>query len=185
MHELGPAQRTVAITGGAGSLGRQLALLYARRGFVISICDVGATAPYLAAESIRAAVQGSRVFASSVDVTDAAAVSAWLAAAHKEAPLAIVFVNAGVSGAGSDAFQALRLAVQVNVLGAAHTAAAAAELWMSEGLSQASPRGRIVFISSLMTCLPRLPRLAGEEVRVAFPHPSAIHSPGAHTTGEI
>lgn len=98
-----------------------------------------------------------------MDVTDFEAVADWLRREEAVAPIQLVIVNAGISGAGRDVWAALRGAVNVNIVGAVNTASAAAEMWSAAGSSGGSGQRIIVLVSTLMVHLPRLPRFAGEE----------------------
>lgn len=150
----------VVITGAAGGLGRALALEFARRGAVLALWDVRASALQSLADFLvnQHRIPAETLHPREVDVTDAAAVAkAANALAAAIGPARVIVSNAGVvtgqrimdSSEGS-----LRAAFNVNVL---------AHLWMVRAfvphmLSNTSPTslpcGTVVTVGSLMADLP-------------------------------
>lgn len=140
-------ERTVLVTGAAHGLGRAIALAFARLGARVHASDVRAD-ELQETEQLGAETDGS-VTAQVVDVTDRAAVDAWVAAAEAESGRLDVLVNdaGGVLGqrgrpveeVPSEAWRAIQA---VNLDGAFHTTAAAAPTFKRQ------EAGRIVNVAS-------------------------------------
>lgn len=91
--------RVALVTGAASGIGRETALLLARQGMRLVICDVNAEA----LEGLRAEVAAVSecLLAERVDVSDRAAMAAFAEAVHAQVPAVDVLVNnAGVGLAG-------------------------------------------------------------------------------------
>lgn len=117
-----PSPRSVLITGASSGLGRALAMAYAAPGVSLALGGRDAVRLGDTAESCRRL--GAVVHPECVDVTDATATAAWVAAVEARAPLDLVIANAGISagtgGAGEPAEQARRI-FAVNVDGVLNT----------------------------------------------------------------
>lgn len=88
--------RSILITGASSGIGAALASLYAGRGTHLGLC--GRNAERLAAVAALCRERGAEVTEASIDVTDAAAVAAWVERAERAAPLDLVIANAGIQG---------------------------------------------------------------------------------------
>ncbi len=139
-----PPPRSVLITGASSGIGRALALAYAAPGATLALGgrDPGRLDETAAACRARGAVVDARV----VDVTDAAAMAAWVAEAEARAPLELVIANAGISagtgGGAEPADQAARI-FAVNVDGVRNTVLPALP-----GM-RARRRGQVAVMSSI------------------------------------
>ena len=102
------------ITGASSGIGEALALACARRGDTLFIC--GRDAARLDAVAARCRACGATVQATVVDVTDRAAVDAWMEASDRAAPLERIFSNAGV-GTGIEDEANVRTTFDINVGG--------------------------------------------------------------------
>lgn len=139
--------RTVLVTGAAHGFGRAIALAFAERGATVHAADVNDES--LAETASLAESRGVHVATAHVDVSDRAAVDAWVAeAAGADARVDVVVNNAGgvlgqvgkpLETVSSDDWRAI---FAVNLDGAFHTSAAVAPLF------KAREAGRIVNISS-------------------------------------
>jgi len=155
--------RAVLITGATSGIGRALAREYARPGVTLSLCgrDAGRLADV--AGTCRGA--GAAVDSRILDVTDAAAVRAWIEAADAEAPLDLVIANAGISGGsaggGEDADAARRI-FAVNVAGVMNTVLPAIAPMQERG------SGQIALMSSLASFrgLPGAPAYSASKAAV-------------------
>jgi short-subunit dehydrogenase len=88
--------RSILITGASSGIGAALAERYAAPQTHLALC--GRDAARLAAVSERCRERGATMFNACLDVTDAAAVAAWVEAADAAAPLDLVIANAGIQG---------------------------------------------------------------------------------------
>lgn len=88
--------RNILITGASSGLGSALALAYA--GVDTHLFLSGRDADRLAETAIACRAKGAIATTAIVDVTDAARMTEWIAAADRLAPLDLVIANAGVSG---------------------------------------------------------------------------------------
>jgi short-subunit dehydrogenase len=121
MPPTAPAQ-SLLITGASSGIGEALALEYAAAGVTLAL--TGRDAARLADVAGRCRGRGAAVLADIVDVTDRAAMAAFVARADAAAPLDLVIANAGVSSglrdlAGIDAH--VRDIFAVNVEGVFNT----------------------------------------------------------------
>ena len=113
----------IAITGASRGLGAALALRFAAPGVRLLLVARSEAALREVAASCEA--RGARVRIAALDVRDAAALGAALAAFETEGPVDLAIANAGISsgtapgGAPEDAAAAART-VEVNLLGAMH-----------------------------------------------------------------
>lgn len=93
------AGRVAIVTGAASGMGRATAHLLADEGAKVAICDVNAEGVQAVADEIAGV--GATVFGAAVDLTDAAAIDAFVGAVHGElGPIDILVNNAGVSLGG-------------------------------------------------------------------------------------
>ena len=140
------APRSILITGASAGIGAALAEEYAAPGTHLAIC--GRDAARLAAVAERCRQRGATVAEACVDVTDAAAVAAWVDVAAAVAPVDLVIANAGVqggptrAGAGETRDEVERV-MQVNFGGVCNTVYAALPAMRRRG------RGQIALIASL------------------------------------
>jgi short-subunit dehydrogenase len=96
--------RHVLITGASSGLGAALARDYAAPGRRLALA--GRNAERLAAVAEACRDRGAEVLATALDVTDSAALHAWIAEAEALAPLDLAIANAGTSaGTGSAGFE--------------------------------------------------------------------------------
>ena len=120
--------RVLLVTGAASGIGRETALLFARRGFAVAACDRDAAG----LERLRAELGGEHVLAETLDVTDLAAYRAWVARVEQRfGRLDVLFNCAGVMymGAFEEVTDEQHLrTVQVNVVGVLNGILAAFDL---------------------------------------------------------
>ncbi len=144
MSPLPLAGQVALISGGAGDIGRAIARELAALGADIALGDIAAEAPADAA-AIRA--MGRRCRYDRVDVGDAAAVAAWVAASERELGAAtLVIPNAAVvsiAGVADLAPAEWQRQLRVNLDGAFFLAQAAVQRLLA-----ARKAGRVVFIGS-------------------------------------
>ncbi|MBV8168272.1 MAG: SDR family NAD(P)-dependent oxidoreductase [Alphaproteobacteria bacterium] len=138
--------QSVAITGASSGLGASLAKAFAGPGVTLGL--IGRDAARLAATAEACTRAGATVRVGALDVTDAAALGAWLVAHDEAAPLDLLIANAGISaGPPPDATsEGLALAarqVTTNLLGAMNTIEPLIPAFV------ARRRGRIAIVSSL------------------------------------
>jgi short-subunit dehydrogenase len=88
--------QVVLITGASGGVGSALAQAYAAPGRTLFL--LGRNAPRLAAAAEACRGRGADVRTGGIDVTDAAALAAWIGEADAAAPIALAIANAGISG---------------------------------------------------------------------------------------
>ena len=143
MHMIDLAGRVAIVTGAGGGLGRQHALMLARRGARVLVNDLGAGADAVAAEIVSAGGQARAVQCS---VTDADAVQAMVDGVVAEwGRVDILVNNAGILRDKSFAKLDLadfRTVVDVHLMGAAHCSKA---VWEP---MRAQRHGRIVMTTS-------------------------------------
>ncbi len=90
------APASILITGASSGIGAAIALHYAKPGIVLALGGRDTSRLEDIARACHAA--GADATAAVVDVTDASAMSDWIAASHRRAPLDLVIANAGISG---------------------------------------------------------------------------------------
>lgn len=139
--------KTVLVTGAAHGFGRAIALAFATRGAQVWACDIRAAE--VAETAVHCQTAGGRCIAHCVDVSDAAAVGAWVTEATQATGRADILVNdaGGVLGQVGRPLEEITPAqwqaiFDVNVAGAFYCAQAVAP-----GM-KAAHNGRIVNISS-------------------------------------
>ncbi|MCL5777704.1 SDR family NAD(P)-dependent oxidoreductase [Limibaculum sp. FT325] len=118
------AGRSVVLTGASGGIGRALAVELAAPG--VAMLLTGRDADRLASAAEAARARGAEVEAAALDVTDAAALAAALAAFDAAHPVDLVIANAGISsgrppGMAAEPPGAMRRLVEINLMGAVHT----------------------------------------------------------------
>lgn len=91
---------SILITGAAGGIGAALARVYAGAGMHLFLGDTDFAG--LAALSAECRALGAEARAAQVDVTDRAAMVAWIEAADKTKPLDLVILLAGVAYGGAE-----------------------------------------------------------------------------------
>lgn len=105
----------ILITGASSGIGEALALECARRGAKrLFLC--GRDAGRLEGVAVRCRAEGADVRAEVLDVADEAAVRAWVNACDAQAPLELVFSNAGI-GTGVEDEANIRRTFATNVTG--------------------------------------------------------------------
>ena len=135
--------RSILITGASSGIGAALAEAYAAPGVTLAL--TGRHENRLATVAERCRQRGATVIVAALDVTDTAALAAWIGAADDHAPLDLVIANAGVSGGtegGEGAAQARRI-FAVNLDGVLNTVLPAIPRMQRRG------RGQIALMSSL------------------------------------
>jgi len=138
--------RSILITGASSGIGAALAESYAAPGVHLAIC--GRDASRLDAVASRCRERGATLLAAHIDVTDAAAVAAWVETAERAAPLDLVIANAGIqggpsrAGAGETSDEVERV-MQVNFGGARNT------VYPALSPMRQRRRGQIAVVSSL------------------------------------
>jgi short-subunit dehydrogenase len=137
---------SILITGASNGIGAALAEAYAAPGKHLALS--GRDAERLAAVAERCRQLGASVVETIVDVTDVAAVAAWIEATDREAPLDLAIANAGIQGglfaAGrSETRDEAERVMRVNFIGVCNT--------VHPVLAAMRPRGRgqIALIASL------------------------------------
>ncbi|UZD90342.1 SDR family NAD(P)-dependent oxidoreductase [Cognatishimia activa] len=141
----------VVITGATSGLGRALAIGYARPGRMLSLA--GRNAERLEEVATACERAGANVHTATLDVTDAAAMEAWLARCYDALPIDILVANAGLGGAaalappsGEDGEQARNI-LSVNTVGVVNTVTPATPKMVARG------RGQIVIVGSIQDSL--------------------------------
>jgi NAD(P)-dependent dehydrogenase (short-subunit alcohol dehydrogenase family) len=138
----------VLVTGASSGLGRALALACARPGAVLHLSGRDLARLEDAAQACRAL--GAEAHAAVLDVRDADAVAAWIAAAG---PLDLVVANAGISagtGAGGPESPAQARAIfATNLGGVLNTALPAMEVMARQPSGADGLRGRVAVVASI------------------------------------
>lgn len=139
------APRSILISGASSGIGHALALAYAAPGITLALG--GRHRERLQAVATACRAKGADVVDTVVDVTDAAATAAWVAAAEAAAPLDLVIANAGISGGtsggGAESPEQTRRIFAVNVDGVVNTVLPALPAM------RARRRGQVAVMSSL------------------------------------
>ena len=136
--------RNIVITGASSGIGAALALAYAQPGRRLAL--TGRNPERLAEAQAACTAKGASVTAAALDVTDRAAMEAWLAAQDATAPVDLVIANAGVSGGTAGAGESgaqIRQLFSVNLDGVLNTVLPLVPAMQARG------RGQIGLISSL------------------------------------
>lgn len=141
----------VLITGASSGLGRALAEALAAPGVALHLS--GRDAARLAEAAAACRARGATVAEAVLDVTDAAAMAAWVAGAGR---LDLVIANAGISGGTGTATeppgQARRI-FEVNVTGVLNTALPAIAAMAAQPPGPGGLRGRVAVVASLAAFL--------------------------------
>ena len=132
--------RAILVTGASSGLGAALALAYAGPGVELALG--GRNRDRLEEIAAQCRERGAGVELRVVDVTDAAAMGAWILEADEAAPLDLVIANAGISGGGVGEVADRRM-FAVNLAGVLNTVLPAIPAMQSRG------RGQIAIMSSL------------------------------------
>jgi short-subunit dehydrogenase len=91
--------RSILLTGAGSGLGAALARRYAAPGVRLAL--VGRNEARLAQVAADCVARGATVERASIDVTERAALAAWITAADEAVPFDLVIANAGISGGTS------------------------------------------------------------------------------------
>jgi short-subunit dehydrogenase len=114
--------RSIIVTGASSGLGAALAALYAGPGVHLALS--GRDAARLAAVSAACRSAGAEVSEATLDVTERAALAAWLEATDRQWPIDLAIANAGISagtGAGFETPEQIRAIFAVNLDGVLNT----------------------------------------------------------------
>ncbi len=136
--------KNIAITGGNSGLGAALALAYAAPGITLHV--QGRDETRLATVKSACEKQGATVHTRALDVTDAAAMEAWLTAIDQASPIDLIIANAGISagtGGVGESSKQVRAIFAANIDGVVNTVQP-----LIEGMV-ARKRGQIALMSSL------------------------------------
>ena len=139
-----PSPRAILITGASSGLGAALARQYAAPD--IRLFLHGRDNARLAAIAAACTKAGAAVEVHVGDVTDAAAMAAWIAACDHAQPLDLVIANAGISGGtagGPEGADQVRRIFAVNVNGVLNTVLPASAAMTARG------QGQIAVMSSI------------------------------------
>jgi short-subunit dehydrogenase len=135
---------SVLITGASSGIGEALAVAYARPGATLFLS--GRDRERLAGVVDRCRERGADAHLRRLDVTDRAAMEAWVGACNGSRPLDLVIANAGISagtGDGGETEAQTRAIFATNVNGVINTVLPAVELMRPRGC------GQIAIVSSL------------------------------------
>jgi short-subunit dehydrogenase len=142
--------KVVVITGAGSGIGRALAEELARRGAILSICDVRADRVEEVVEGIHQA--GGRATGTAMDVTRYEAKKDWIETTAKaNGRIDYVFNNAGIGVIGAALDMAIadwRRVLDVNLLGVVHGSTVAYAIMAKQGF------GHIVNIASIEGLVP-------------------------------
>ena len=136
--------RSILITGASSGIGEALARSYAAPGVTLALS--GRDQARLDAVAAACQAAGATVAAQTVEVTDTAALKAWIEACDAAAPLELVIANAGISagtGDGTESDEQARAIFAVNQAGVLNTVQPAIDLMRPRR------RGQIAIMASL------------------------------------
>lgn len=141
----------VVITGASSGIGQALARLYARPGATLGL--LGRNRDRLTATAEQCRNLGAEVRSAPIDVRERAAMTDWLGAFDRVAPVDLVVANAGVmegtaSGQSIEAAEPAYALMQTNVLGVMNTVQPLIPAMISRG------RGQIAILSSIAGFIP-------------------------------
>lgn len=114
--------RSILLTGAGSGLGAALARRYAAPGVRLAL--IGRNEARLAEVEAECVARGATVERASIDVTERAALAAWIVAADEAMPFDLVIANAGISGGTSglgEINDQSRLIFAINVDGVLNT----------------------------------------------------------------
>jgi short-subunit dehydrogenase len=157
------APRSILITGASSGIGAALAFHYARPGTALTLS--GRDEVRLQEIAAACGGRGATVRADAIDVTDAAAMAAWIGDSDNADPLDLIVANAGVSGGTARATESeaqVRRIFAVNLDGVLNTVLPAIPRL------QARRRGQIALMSSLAAFrgFPGAPAYSGSKAAV-------------------
>lgn len=109
----------ILITGASSGIGAALAGAYARPGVTLAL--TGRSTERLDAVAADGKRAGATVVKAVLDVSDRAAMAAWISKVDRETPLDLVIANAGVSGRGQGDPDPVRTMLRINVEGVLNT----------------------------------------------------------------
>lgn len=147
------APKHILITGAGSGLGQALALAYAAPGNRLSLC--GRRLANLELVQKECVSRGAIVDITSLDVSNEAAVKAWVLESESRAPIDLVIANAGISaGTGSAAKRSAEAALQVNEIMAINVNGVLHTVHAATSVMQPRKRGQIAVVSSMASFLP-------------------------------
>jgi short-subunit dehydrogenase len=161
--------RSIAITGASSGLGRALAIAYAQPGATLQL--TGRDAARLAEAAATCRKLGALVVETLADVTDRAAMEAWIAQAGA---LDLVIANAGIStgpgSANAESPKAIRAVLATNIDGALNTALPAIAAMTQQPLGPNGNRGRVAIVGSIagLIALPTSPTYSAAKAALDF-----------------
>jgi len=147
--------QSILITGASSGIGEALALHYARDGVYLALS--GRNRERLEDVAERCRTQGAEVVPEVIDVTDAAAMQAWIARIDEAKPLDLVIANAGVGIAPSKEVslqEATERTFAVNVHGVFNTIHPALERMKARNAGQIAVMSSIAGYLGLSTAVP-------------------------------
>lgn len=153
MNRRNSLPQSVLITGASSGIGEALARDYAAAGTpYLFLCGRDAGRLEAVAQACREA-GAAHVHAAVIDVADAAATKDWIEACHRQAPLELVFANAGVS-TGLETSDHARRTFAINVGGTVNTVLPLLDLWERERATQTNenvlpPLRQVVLTASI------------------------------------
>jgi len=138
--------RSILITGASSGIGAALARAYSGPRIHLALC--GRDAARLAAVANLCRELGAEVIETCLDVTEAAAVAAWIDSADRASPLELVIANAGVQGGlwrdgAGETLDEIHRVMDVNFGGVSNTIHPALQSMRRRG------RGQVALIASL------------------------------------
>lgn len=155
--------RSILITGASSGIGAALARRYAAPKVALALS--GRDAARLAEVAAACRQAGARVAEHQVDVTDRAAMAAWITEIDQHAPLDLVIANAGTAASGLPAGPARTRAIfAVNLEGVLNTIEPALTVMLARGC------GQLALMSSLagLRPMPGSPAYAASKAAVRF-----------------
>lgn len=156
--------KSILITGASSGIGEALALEYAAPGVHLALS--GRDAVRLEAVATECRGQGADVIADVLDVTEQAAMAAWVGKIDSAHALDLVIANAGISsgagGPGGETEAQARALFDVNFTGVLNT------IWPAITAMRPRGRGQIAVMSSMagLTPMPGAPAYSASKVAV-------------------
>lgn len=142
---------TILITGASSGIGAALAKAHAATATHLFLCGRDATRLEAVAAACRAVPRASTangtctISTHVVDVTDVAAMRAWIESCHAQSPLEVVYANAGVA-TGVETESAVRNTFDINIGGVLNTAFPAVDCFRTQ---PAGSRKQLVITASI------------------------------------